>query len=103
MLFSPDIDILSRILLPLAGPEEFDMDDMEKLPDDLQYLPPDKKREEDPDIRIMLLETLMMVSYKYFYRTYSIYKIKSLFTNEISLKIFTSIFTFNFLNSIDFS
>jgi len=34
---------------------------MDKLPDDLQYLPPDKEREEDPDIRIMLLETLILV------------------------------------------
>ena len=62
LLFDEDIDLLTRLLLPLAGPEEFDSDDMEKLPLDLQYLPPDKKREEDPDIRIMILETLMIVS-----------------------------------------
>jgi len=31
------------------------------LPVDLQYLPEDKKREEDPDIRKMLLETLILV------------------------------------------
>lgn len=31
------------------------------LPVDLQYLPEDKKREEDPDIRKMLLETLLLV------------------------------------------
>jgi hypothetical protein len=47
--------------LPLAGPEEFDSDEMDKLPEDLQYLPPDKEREEDPDIRTMLLETILMV------------------------------------------
>lgn len=28
---------------------------------DLQYLPEDKKREEDPDIRKMVLETLLLV------------------------------------------
>jgi hypothetical protein len=56
------LDILSRLLLPLAGPEELDDDDMNKLPEDLQYLPPDKEREEDPDIRIMLIETLMLVN-----------------------------------------
>lgn len=28
---------------------------------DLQYLPEDKKREDDPDIRKMLLETLLLV------------------------------------------
>ena len=48
-------------MLPLAGPEELDSDDMDKLPEDLQYLPPDKKREEDADIRIMLMETIYMV------------------------------------------
>lgn len=32
------------------------------LPVDLQYLPEDKKREDDPDIRKMLLETLLLVS-----------------------------------------
>jgi hypothetical protein len=61
LLFNPEIDLLSRLLLPLAGPEEFDTEDMDKLPVDLQYLPPDKKREEDADIRIMLMETIYMV------------------------------------------
>lgn len=28
---------------------------------DLQYLPEDKKRDDDPDIRKMLLETLLLV------------------------------------------
>lgn len=57
-LLSEDIDILSRLLLPLAGGEEFDDDDMERLPVDLQYLPPDKTREEDPDLRTMLVEAI---------------------------------------------
>ena len=61
MLIESDIDILSRLLLPLAGPEEFDDDVMDKLPDDLQYLPPEKERESDPDIRIMLVETIMLL------------------------------------------
>ena len=61
LLLSPEIDLLSRLLLPLAGSEEFDAEDNEKLPDDLQYLPPTKEREEDADIRIMILEILMMV------------------------------------------
>ena len=60
-LLSEGVDILPRLLLPLAGPEEFDDDDMEKLPDDLQYLPPDKTREPDPDVRIMLLESIYQV------------------------------------------
>lgn len=62
LLLSKDIDILSRLLLPLAGPEEFDLDEMDKLPEDLQYLPPNKEREADPDVRTMLIETIMMVN-----------------------------------------
>jgi len=57
-LFSPDVDVLPFILLPLAGPEEFDDETNEKLPVDLQYLDQNKKREADPDIRTMLLESL---------------------------------------------
>ncbi|XP_043281992.1 protein HGH1 homolog isoform X2 [Venturia canescens] len=57
-LLSPEIDILPYLLLPLAGPEEFDEEDSNKLPLDLQYLPETKKRESDPDIKIMLLEAI---------------------------------------------
>ena len=60
-LLSDDVDILPRLVLPLAGPEEFDDDDNERLPPDLQYLEPDKKREEDPDIRKMLIESVTQV------------------------------------------
>lgn len=57
-LFSPDVDILPFILLPLAGPEEFDDEDNEKFPMDLQFLGSDKQREPDADIRVILLESL---------------------------------------------
>ncbi|KAI4493185.1 hypothetical protein M0802_009602 [Mischocyttarus mexicanus] len=57
-LLSKDINILSYLLLPLAGPEEFDEEENDKLPLDLQYLPSTKEREPDPDIRVMLLEAL---------------------------------------------
>ncbi|XP_062563357.1 protein HGH1 homolog [Armigeres subalbatus] len=57
-LLGGEVDVLPFILLPLAGPEEFDDDTNDKLPVELQYLGPDKKREEDPDIRKMLLESL---------------------------------------------
>lgn len=60
-LLGEDVDILPRLLLPLAGPEEFDDDEMEKLPLDLQYLPPEKKREPDGDMRTMLIESIMQV------------------------------------------
>lgn len=60
-LLGPEVDILPRLLLPLAGPEEFDEEDNDKLPPDLQYLPPDKKRESDPDIRRMILEAILQL------------------------------------------
>ncbi|KAK5871978.1 hypothetical protein PBY51_012715 [Eleginops maclovinus] len=61
-LLSDDVDILPFLLLPLAGPEELTEKENEGLPVDLQYLPEDKKREEDPDIRKMLLETLLLLT-----------------------------------------
>ncbi|KAL6267624.1 hypothetical protein P5V15_000699 [Pogonomyrmex californicus] len=57
-LLRPEVDLLSYLLLPLAGPEEFDDEDNDKLPINLQYLPKTKTRESDPDIRLMLLEAL---------------------------------------------
>lgn len=50
-LLSPEVDLLSYLLLPLAGPEEFDDEDNDKLPYSLQYLPNTKTREPCPDIR----------------------------------------------------
>ncbi|XP_026145499.1 protein HGH1 homolog [Carassius auratus] len=61
-LLSDAVDILPFLLLPLAGPEELSEEENEGLPVDLQYLPEDKKREDDPDIRKMLLETLMLLT-----------------------------------------
>ncbi|KAM9278851.1 protein HGH1 homolog [Cariama cristata] len=61
-LLSEEVDILPFLLLPLAGPEEFPEDEMERLPVDLQYLPQDKQREEEPDIRKMLLEAIMLLT-----------------------------------------
>jgi len=60
-LLSDHIDVLPRLLLPLTGPEEFDEEEMDKLPVDLQYLPPDKQREPDADIRRMLIEAVNQV------------------------------------------
>ena len=55
------MDILPSLLLPLAGSEQFEEEEMEKLPEDLQYLSDNKERDPDPDIRKMLLEALMKV------------------------------------------
>lgn len=60
-LLSEDVDILPFLLLPLAGPEELSDEENEGLPLDLQYLPEDKRRESDPDLRKMLLETLLLL------------------------------------------
>lgn len=57
-LLGEDVDVLSTLALPLAGPEEFDDDINDKLPLDLQYLGDDKVREEVPEIRLMLLEAI---------------------------------------------
>ncbi len=54
---------MPRLLLPLAGPtpDTLDEEDVDKLPIDLQYLDETKKVEEDPDIRKLLLESLLQV------------------------------------------
>ncbi|XP_056293281.1 protein HGH1 homolog isoform X1 [Pseudoliparis swirei] len=61
-LLSDAVDVLPFLLLPLAGPEELTEEENDGLPVDLQYLPEDKKREDDPDIRKMLLETLLLLT-----------------------------------------
>ena len=48
-------------MLPLAGPEEFSEEENDKLPIELQYLGDEKIREEDADIRKILLEALTQV------------------------------------------
>ena len=58
---APGVDVLAAILLPLAGPEELDLEEQEKLPDALQLLPPDKKREPDHVLRITHIETLLLL------------------------------------------
>ncbi|XP_013919483.1 PREDICTED: protein HGH1 homolog [Thamnophis sirtalis] len=61
-LLSEQVDLLPFLLLPLAGPEEFPEDEMERLPLDLQYLPAEKQREPEADIRKTLLETLLLLT-----------------------------------------
>ncbi|KNC86628.1 hypothetical protein SARC_01257 [Sphaeroforma arctica JP610] len=60
-LLGDDVNILPALLLPLAGPEEFDEEEMEGMPDDLQYLDDDKTREPDIALRKMLVETLLQL------------------------------------------
>ncbi|KAK7031687.1 hypothetical protein R3P38DRAFT_2925142 [Favolaschia claudopus] len=67
---APGIDALPYILLPLAGPEELDLEDQEKLPDTLQFLPLTKKREADPAIRLIHVETLLLLCHTRWGREY---------------------------------
>ncbi|THV00654.1 DUF383-domain-containing protein [Dendrothele bispora CBS 962.96] len=66
---APGIEILSYILLPLAGPEEY-LEDQEKLPESLQFLPPDKKREPDNTLRLTYVETLLLLCHTRWGRDY---------------------------------
>jgi hypothetical protein len=61
-LLGPEVNVLTYLLMPLVGPEEMDEDDMEGMPDELQYQPPDKVREEDVDLRKMLVEALAQLN-----------------------------------------
>ncbi|EPQ31473.1 uncharacterized protein PFL1_00808 [Pseudozyma flocculosa PF-1] len=58
------VDILPYLLLPLCdGAEmaEVDFEDQETLPEECQMLPEDKKRERDPALRLMLVESLLLL------------------------------------------
>ncbi|KAE8377683.1 hypothetical protein BDV26DRAFT_262958 [Aspergillus bertholletiae] len=62
-LFSEDdANLLPYILLPIAGPEEFDEEETLTMLPDLQLLPPDKKRDSDNSIIITHLETLLLLT-----------------------------------------
>lgn len=61
-LLLDQINLLPYILLPLAGPEEMDEDDMFNLPDELQMLPGDKARDPVELILCTHLELLLLLS-----------------------------------------
>jgi len=56
-----EADILVHLVLPLAGPEELDDDENDKLPLDLQYMSPDKQREPSREIQQLLVESLFQL------------------------------------------
>ncbi|KAL7300543.1 hypothetical protein TKK_0006540 [Trichogramma kaykai] len=58
-LLGPEVDILPYLMMPLMGPDQFTDEENDKLPIDLQYLPETQEREQDPDLRVMLLESLL--------------------------------------------
>ncbi|KGU07668.1 hypothetical protein MEQ_03422 [Candida albicans P87] len=61
LLADPKINLLPFILLPLAGPEEIDEEEMFDLPEELQLLPSDKKREPLSGILCIHLESLLLL------------------------------------------
>ncbi|KAF9523371.1 hypothetical protein CPB83DRAFT_862976 [Crepidotus variabilis] len=84
----PGIDVLPHLLLPLAGPEEFELDDQEKLLEPLQFLPSTKTRESDSSIRLTLVETLLLLCHtrwgRDYFRQHGVYQIVRLtHENEI--------------------
>lgn len=62
ILSEDEWDALPKILLPLAGPEQLADDDQDGLPDELQFLEDTKTREPDPALRLMLVETLILLA-----------------------------------------
>ncbi|BFZ64557.1 Protein hgh1 [Saitoella coloradoensis] len=56
------VDILPFILLPLMGPEEYDDEDMDGMPDECQLLGDDKKRESDEGVMVALLDALLLLT-----------------------------------------
>ena len=57
-----DVNILPYILLPLAGNETYDEDEMLDMLPDLQLLPPDKQRDPDATILKTHVETLLLLT-----------------------------------------
>lgn len=56
------LNILPYILLPITGNEEYSEDEMMAMLPDLQLLPPDKKRDDDPTIIQTHVETLTILT-----------------------------------------
>ncbi len=61
LLNDSEINLLPYLLLPLAGPDGLDEEEMFALPDELQLLPDDKKREPLPTIITTHLESLLLL------------------------------------------
>lgn len=59
-----DMDVRLFKLYPdlVVGGTDADIQEMEKLPATLQFLGPEKKREQDPVLRMMCVEILLLLS-----------------------------------------
>lgn len=56
------VNLLPYVLLPIMGNEEYDDEETMGMLPDLQLLPPDKKRDSDPNIVQTHVETLMLLT-----------------------------------------
>jgi hypothetical protein len=54
--------ILLRLLLPIAGSEGYEEDDVEGMFDELVFLEPTKTREVDVQLKRMILETIILLT-----------------------------------------
>ncbi|KAG0173338.1 hypothetical protein DFQ28_008778 [Apophysomyces sp. BC1034] len=70
ILVAEKLNTLPFILLPLCGNEEYDMDEFEKFPEEIQLLDDDKKRETDTVLRGILCEALILLTTTRFGRDY---------------------------------
>lgn len=62
LLSTSEANIVPFVLLPLMGSEEYDDEETDGMPEELQLLPPDKEREKDLDIVRTHLDTLLMLT-----------------------------------------
>ena len=58
----PGVNLLPYVLLPLAGSGEFSEEESANMLPDLQLLPPEKERDNDNEILVTHLETLLLLS-----------------------------------------
>ena len=56
------VGLLSYLLLPLMGNEEYSEEDTDGMLDEVQLLPPDKEREKEADILTTHLESLLLLT-----------------------------------------
>ncbi|KAJ8655716.1 hypothetical protein O0I10_008601 [Lichtheimia ornata] len=70
ILDAEQLNTLPFILLPLCGNEEYDMEEFEQFPEEIQLLDDDKKRESDSVLRLLLCESLLLLTHTRFGREY---------------------------------
>ncbi len=56
-----EVDIIPKILYPLAGPEEIDIDEKRGMDPDLWLEGPDKVREPECETRLLLVEAILLL------------------------------------------